>query len=119
VLGDARLAAAAALLFVFNPASVFHAAAYSEAPFFAATVLGLWALYVARSSALAAAAFAASSAVRSNGARGGRAGTHSQLGASAAQQGLTSRPALGPPPAPPDPPPHLNPNSNPRPHPKA
>jgi hypothetical protein len=68
VLGDRRLAAASTLLLILNPASVFHASAYSEAPFLAATVIGLWALYCIGSGPLAAAAFAASAALRSNGA---------------------------------------------------
>lgn len=67
ILQNDLLAATATLLFIFNPASIFHTAAYSEAAFFCCTTLGLWALYCLDSSFMAAAAFAASATFRSNG----------------------------------------------------
>jgi phosphatidylinositol glycan class V len=71
VLADRRLAAAATLLLILNPAAPFHAAPYSEALFLAATVTGLWALRCRGSGVAAAAAFAVSTSLRSNGAGGG------------------------------------------------
>jgi hypothetical protein len=79
VLRDDRLAAAATLLFVFNPASVFHAAPYSEAAFFCCTAVGLWALYCRGSGVLAAAAFAASTWLRSNGMSRGSPGVDARM----------------------------------------
>lgn len=42
VLGDARLAYLAAVLFCFNPASVFYSAVYTESLFGMCTWLGIW-----------------------------------------------------------------------------
>lgn len=67
VLRDDRLAATAAVLFVLNPSAPFQTAPYSESLYACVTLVGLWALYCARSGALAAAAFACSTALRSNG----------------------------------------------------
>ena len=48
VLGDARLAYVGALLFCFNPASVFYSAAYTESIFGMCTWLGAWMLFTGR-----------------------------------------------------------------------
>jgi len=67
VLRDERSAAVAALFFILNPASVFHAVAYTEALFTFLSFAGLYALHARGAFWPAAAAFAASSAARSNG----------------------------------------------------
>jgi len=67
VTKDNRLAAAAALLYTFNPASVFHSTLYTEALFAAASFAGLYAQYHWGSIALATLPNALASLIRSNG----------------------------------------------------
>lgn len=67
VLKDDRLAALATLFFILNPASVFHAAAYTESLYTFCCMAGLYLLYVRRAFWLAVLPFAASSCARSNG----------------------------------------------------
>ena len=70
VLRNDVLAERAALLFCINPASIFMSALYTESLFALLSFLGMWALEALGTSGLSLAAllFAASSAVRSNGA---------------------------------------------------
>ena len=66
VVGDAALARAAALLYAFNPASVFHGVAYTESLFALASFVGC--LCVARGRRnIATAVFFVAAATRSNG----------------------------------------------------
>ncbi|KAG2486939.1 hypothetical protein HYH03_014438 [Edaphochlamys debaryana] len=67
VTADRRLAAAAALLFVLNPATIFLAAPYTEALFAAANLYGLYCLYCKGRLLPAVAAVAVSCGLRSNG----------------------------------------------------
>jgi hypothetical protein len=64
-LKDKHLAHLSVLLFCLNPASVFYSAAYTEAPYAAASLLGYWLLPTHHWAAVAA--FVAASAARSNG----------------------------------------------------
>ena len=66
VLEDPAAARSAALLYTFNPATVFHSAVYTEAPFACLSFAGCLAL-VKRRRNLAACLFAATCWVRSNG----------------------------------------------------
>jgi len=59
--------ATAVLIFIASPASIHHSMLYTEALFTVTSWLGLYSLYCLRSSLAASLAFAASSAVRSNG----------------------------------------------------
>jgi phosphatidylinositol glycan class V len=68
VLGDAELADLAAILFCFNPASVFYSAVYTEALFAACTWTGL--LLLPERHWAGVAALAAAAAARSNGILG-------------------------------------------------
>lgn len=70
ILSDDSIAAAAAVLFCLNPASIFHSTFYTEAPFSALTLAGLY--YLHRSTGpgdwlLSSALLAGSTSVRSNG----------------------------------------------------
>ncbi|GLC33181.1 hypothetical protein PLESTF_000150600 [Pleodorina starrii] len=67
VLGDRQLAALACLFFVLNPATIFHAAAYTESAFTATTLASLYWLHCRGRLAPAVAAAAASCGLRSNG----------------------------------------------------
>lgn len=64
---DDRVVATAVLVFTASPASIHHSMLYTEALFTATSWLGLYCLYCCGSSTGASLAFAASSAVRSNG----------------------------------------------------
>ncbi|GFR47147.1 hypothetical protein Agub_g8838 [Astrephomene gubernaculifera] len=64
---DSRLAALACLFFIFNPATIFQAAPYTEAAFAAATLTALYWLYCRDRLLPAIAAVAASCGLRSNG----------------------------------------------------
>lgn len=61
------MVATAVLIFIASPASIHHSMLYTEALFTVTSWLGLYCLYCLRSSLAASLAFAASSAVRSNG----------------------------------------------------
>jgi hypothetical protein len=62
-----KVAATAVLMFIVNPASIHHSMMYTEALFTTTSWLGLYCLYCQGTSLGASLAFAASSAVRSNG----------------------------------------------------
>ncbi|GIL75980.1 hypothetical protein Vretifemale_5662 [Volvox reticuliferus] len=64
---DRQLAALACLFFMFNPATIFHAAPYSEACFTAATLAALYWLHCRDRLVPAMAAVAVSCGLRSNG----------------------------------------------------
>lgn len=64
---DDRVVTTAVLMFIASPASIHHSMLYTEALFTATSWLGLYFLYCCGSSLGASLAFAASSAVRSNG----------------------------------------------------
>lgn len=64
---DDRVVATAVLIFIASPASIHHSMLYTEALFTATSWLGLYLLYCCGTSCGASLAFAASSAVRSNG----------------------------------------------------
>jgi Gpi18-like mannosyltransferase len=62
-----KVATTAVLMFIVNPASIHHSMMYTEALFTTTSWLGLYCLYCQGASLGASLAFAASSAVRSNG----------------------------------------------------
>lgn len=76
---DDRVVATAVLVFIASPASIHHSMLYTEALFTATSWLGLYCLYCCGSSTGASLAFAASSAVRSNGEPAGD-NWHSSIG---------------------------------------
>lgn len=79
VVKDERQAALATLFFILNPASVFHASAYTESLFTFCCMAGLYLLYVRGQFWAAVIPFAASSCARSNGILNGGFLLHESL----------------------------------------
>lgn len=67
ILQDERLSALATALYCFNPASAFHAAAYTEGLFAALSFAGMWHLHRPRQYWWGVLCFALGTATRSNG----------------------------------------------------
>ena len=67
ILLDERLSALATVLYCFNPASVFYAAAYTEGLFAALSFVGMWYLHQPQHYWRGIACFTLATAARSNG----------------------------------------------------
>ena len=89
ILQDNRLSALATALYCFNPASVFHSAAYTESLFAAASFAGMWYLHHPRQYWVGVLCFALGTAVRSNGLL--NAGFILHLGMRQLQQGCHNK----------------------------
>eukprot|EP00762_Andalucia_godoyi_P003532 ANDGO_04333.mRNA.1 GPI mannosyltransferase 2 len=63
-----KAAVRSTLLYIFNPASIFLTAAYTESPFALATLTGMYLLLVSHRSWLATLSFVIAAGIRSNGA---------------------------------------------------